>query len=347
MDDNLPVSISATAVNGATTCASASIDISVNTRIRYVSGATIPAGGCNIVVDVTSNTLGVTTNTIPGGALQTNAGSNANLTSDNLTVTAGGGAPTCPAGTNLVTLGTPRNADAVVAGTPFNPNEALGTIMPVGSSTNDGNSARLINSRPTMTLDLTDTVPENGTIILSIARNNNGGNYDIGSSASVGGPFGDLINFSAGPNDISQQISYTMPSGSARYIRFTRNSGSLWVDGVQYSQICEPITPTADLSITKNDSNLTYIPGSASTYVLTVTNAGPDDVIGAAILDNLPNGVTLSSVWSCSATAGSSCSAASGGSAGGSVVSLTADIINGGVVTVNIPVQFSSDMSDY
>lgn len=344
MDDNLPVSVTATAVNGATTCTVASVDISVNTRIRYVSGATILAGGCNIVVDITSNTLGVTTNTIPAGALQTNAGSNADPANDNLTVTAGGGAPTCPIGTNLVTLGTPRNADTVAAGNPFNPAQALGAILPVGTVLTDANSARLINSRPTMTLDLTDIVPENGTIILSIARHNNGGNYDIDSSLNVASSFGGSINFSAGPNLVSQQVSYAVPSGGAQFVRFTRNSGSLRIDGVQYSQICEPI-PVADLSITKDDSSLTYTPGGTGTYTIVVTNNGPNDVTGATIADNLPNGVTMTAAWTCTPSSiNSSCNTAPSTA---DPISIDVDIVNGDTITVTIPVQFSANMSDY
>ena len=343
MDDNLPTGVTITAVNGSTTCSAGSVDISVNTRVRYQSGATIPSGGCNIVVNVTSNTLGTVTNTIAAGALITDAGSNANPASGNITVNAGGGGiPTCPAGTTLINQ--TGNADAVVAGNPFNPNEALGAIMLVGSPTNDANSARLINSRPTMTLDLTDTVPENSTLILSIARNNNGGNYDIDSSTNVGGPFSSVINFSAGPNDISQQISYTVPSGGARYVRFTRNSGSLWVDGVQYSQICQT-PPTADLSITKDDSSLTYTPGGTATYTIVVTNNGPDDVTGATIADDLPNGVTMTSAWTCiPSSASSSCNTAPSTS---DPISIDVDIINGDTITITVPVQFSANMSDY
>jgi len=312
MDDNLPIGVTATSIN--------------------------------IVVNVTSNTLGVVTNTIAAGALQTDAGGNASSVTDNLTVNAGGGAPTCPAGTNLVTLGTPRNADAMVAGNPFNPNEALGVIMSVGSSTNDGNSARLINSRPTMTLDLSDTVPENGTIILSIARNNNGGNYDIDSSINLTGPFAGSITFSAGPNDLSQQINYTVPSGGARYVRFTRNSGSLWVDGVEYSQICQT-PPTADLSITKDDSSLTYTPGGTGTYTIVVTNNGPDDVTSATIADNLPNGVTMTAPWTCTpSSASSSCNTPPSIS---DPISIDVDIVNGDTITISVPVQFSSNMGDY
>jgi uncharacterized repeat protein (TIGR01451 family) len=347
MDDNLPIGVTVTSLNNvATTCTDAAVNISINTRVRYNNGATIPAGGCNIVVNVTSNTLGVKTNTIAAAALQTNAGNNASPASANITVNSGGGVATCPSGTTLVNLGTPRNADVVVlgAGVP-NMNQALGGILPLGSTTDNSNSARLTSSQPTLVLDLSDTVPQNGTIILSIARNNNAANYDIDASSnniSFAGP----INFSAGPNDISQRVSYTVPSGSARYIRFDRNAGSLWVDGVQYSQICQT-PPTADLSIVKTDSSLTYTPGGTSTYVLTITNNGPDAVTGATIQDLLPNGITLSAQWSCSASGGSSCSAASGGSIGGSAVSLTANILNGGVITVSVPVQFSANMGDY
>ncbi len=121
------------------------------------------------------------------------------------------------------------------------------------------------------------------------------------------------------------------------------------VVGISETVVCTVTNSnlTADLSITKDDGSLTYTPGGTGTYTIVVRNNGPDNVTGAAIADNLPNGVTLSAPWTCSATAGSSCSAASGGSIGGNAVSLTADILNGGVVTVNVPVQFSANMSDY
>ncbi|MEM7401607.1 MAG: hypothetical protein AAF304_06625, partial [Pseudomonadota bacterium] len=213
-----------------------------------------------------------------------------------------------------------------------------------GSGLNNGNSARLRNVDPTIVLDLTDTVPENATIILSIARNNNGANYDIDSSINVGGPFSGTINFAAAPNDISQQISYTVPSGGARYVRFDRNGGSLWVDGVQYSQICEPI-PVADLSITKDDGSLTYTPGSTGTYTILVTNNGPDDVTGATIADNLPDGVTMTAPWTCTPSSGSSsCNTAPSTT---DPISIDVDIVNGDSITVTVPVSYSSDMTDY
>ncbi len=114
----------------------------------------------------------------------------------------------------------------------------------------------------------------------------------------------------------------------------------IWIDDFTWDN-------EADLEIIKDDGSLTYTPGGTGVYTLTVTNNGPGPVSAASIVDNLPNGVTLSGSWSCTATSGSTCSSTSGGSVGGGVVSLTADLVNDGVATITIPVQFSSDMNVY
>jgi uncharacterized repeat protein (TIGR01451 family) len=102
----------------------------------------------------------------------------------------------------------------------------------------------------------------------------------------------------------------------------------------------------ADLSINKSDGSATYTPGASATYVITVSNAGPDAVNGATVSDTLPNGATLFGPWTCSATAGS-CSAASGGSAGDQSISLTVDLTAGGQATINVPVTFSANPAAY
>lgn len=105
--------------------------------------------------------------------------------------------------------------------------------------------------------------------------------------------------------------------------------------------------PTADLSISKSDGASTYVPGGSATYVITVSNAGPDAAPGVVVTDNLPAGVTLSGPWTCTAAGGSTCSAASGGAAGGSLVQVTVDMSATGTVTIEVPVVFSSDPADY
>jgi len=50
--------------------------------------------------------------------------------------------------------------------------------------------------------------------------------------------------------------------------------------------------PAADLAITKTDGSGTYPVGGNVTYTITVTNNGPDDVIGATISDTKPAQIT-------------------------------------------------------
>ncbi|MEH6413928.1 CshA/CshB family fibrillar adhesin-related protein [Pseudomonas sp. CGJS7] len=104
----------------------------------------------------------------------------------------------------------------------------------------------------------------------------------------------------------------------------------------------------SSLQINKDDGGQTsYTPGTTRNYVITVRNNGPDAVVAAQVTDPLPNGVTLTGPWSCSASAGSACSAGTGGDAGGSSVSLTVDLLSGGTATITVPVRYSENPGDY
>lgn len=104
--------------------------------------------------------------------------------------------------------------------------------------------------------------------------------------------------------------------------------------------------PVADLSITKSDGSATYTPGGTATYVITVSNAGPDAATGVVVTDNLPDGVTLSGPWTCTASGGT-CSTAGGGNAGDSQVVVTLDLDATGSAQITVPVVFSADPTDY
>ncbi len=106
-------------------------------------------------------------------------------------------------------------------------------------------------------------------------------------------------------------------------------------------------TRQADLSITKSDGSGTYTPGGTATYTLQVANNGPDAVTNATVTDTLPNGTTLRGAWTCSATSGSTCAAASGGAVGGNAVNVGVSLVNGGQATITVPVSFSNNPGAY
>lgn len=67
-----------------------------------------------------------------------------------------------------------------------------------------------------------------------------------------------------------------------------------------------PTPTTADVSITKNDGQSTYVPGSTVHYTIIASNAGPGNVLGATVVDNFPSQVSSVS-WTCSGTGGATC----------------------------------------
>ena len=67
----------------------------------------------------------------------------------------------------------------------------------------------------------------------------------------------------------------------------------------------------ADLSVTKTDSVDSVVAGLTDTYTITVANAGPSAVTGASVTDTFP-AVLTGVTWTCSATDGGVCGAASG-----------------------------------
>jgi len=89
--------------------------------------------------------------------------------------------------------------------------------------------------------------------------------------------------------------------------------------------------PSADLVISKSDGLTSTLSGSAITYTVMVTNTGPSAVTGTTLADSVPLSV-INVVWSCTATAGSTCGA--GGS--GNTVAATFNLLSGGVATYTI-----------
>ena len=86
-----------------------------------------------------------------------------------------------------------------------------------------------------------------------------------------------------------------------------------------------PPPDVIDLAITKTDGVTSVTPGNAVTYTIVVTNNGPNTVVGATVSDIFD--ATLSSInWTCTGSAGSSCTAGGTGNIADSAVNL---LVNG------------------
>ncbi len=109
----------------------------------------------------------------------------------------------------------------------INPNFALGK--------KDGAYA-LFQVNDSLTLDLGHTVPSGGDINVTLARNNNPGNYNIEASTDNSN-WAVIGTFSGGTVGTLQTVTYASPTptGGARYIRFIRNGGALQIDAVEYA----------------------------------------------------------------------------------------------------------------
>ena len=199
------------------------------------------------------------------------------------------------------------------------------------------------------------------TLTKTVTNDNGGTALDTAWTLSAAGP--SPISGSEGDSAITNAIvsagSYTLAEsgGPADYTASNWTCSGATVTGgnqitladgdIASCDIVNNDSNAVDLSITKTDSRSTYIPGDTATYVLHACNAGPATATAATISDTLPAGVTLTGAWSCVASGGGSCSAASGSVAGATSVTLTATLRAGACVDVSVPVRFSSDAGDY
>jgi uncharacterized repeat protein (TIGR01451 family) len=95
----------------------------------------------------------------------------------------------------------------------------------------------------------------------------------------------------------------------------------------------DTINLNANLGITKTDGLANINPGSAITYTIVVSNAGPDASNGSIVTDTVPASIT-GVTWTCgSATGGATCGAASGS---GNAINTTANLPAGSSVTYSV-----------
>ena len=106
--------------------------------------------------------------------------------------------------------------------------------------------------------------------------------------------------------------------------------------------------PVADLQITKDNGAQTYLAGGTLTYAITVTNNGPNNILGAVIADTIPAQIATWD-WTCTSQSGgaSGCDGITGGNAN---FTDTVDLPNGAsilyTVSANISAGASGDLNN-
>ena len=283
------------------------------TNLTYKSGGALPAnGGCSIQVDVTSSTVRSYVNAIAAGAVQTTVGSN-----------------TVAASATLQVLALPTIAKA------FAP-----TSIPLGASSTltltlgNTNAVAL-----TLAADFVDTLPAN--LVLGTPATVGGSCASANVVAAAGGPsvtYKSGASIPAGGCTITVPVTTALAGGYDNVIAAGALVTTIGSNPAGTSAHLDVLQ--ADLSITKTDGVVTVIPGTTTTYTIAVSNAGPSAVVNAPVADTLPAAIT-SATWTCAATAGSSCGAASGVGNIASTVSLLA----GGTATYTLVATISPSVT--
>jgi uncharacterized repeat protein (TIGR01451 family) len=293
------------------TCPTANITaVAGSGSITYASGASIVAGGCTIVVPVTSATPGGYDNNIPAGALQTTIGVNP-----------------APATAHLDIL----EADLSITKTDFTTIAVPGTtttysIVVANAGPSAVTSAPVVDTLPAaVTSDTWTCVPSVGS---SCAAPSGTGNIATTVSLLAGGSATFTVVATISPaatGSLTNTATVTTPAG--------------WFDpniGNNTASDTDTLTPQADLSITKTDFSTTAVPGSTTTYTIVASNAGPSNVTNAAVVDTLPAAIT-SATWTCVASSGSSCGAANGTGS----LATTASLLVSGTATYTVVATLS------
>ncbi len=215
---------------------------------------------------------------------------------------------------------TPTLADVTTCYSVLGPPELSITVSDGGASVVPGgvvsytvNYANAAGNQDATGVTISDTVPANTTFNpgastagWSCTPNNNAGStctVAVGSLASGGsGSETFTVNLSAAPPGGVTQVSNTAS---------ITDDGSHGVDptpGNNSATDTTPITPVADLSITKSDSPDPVNAGSNITWSITVANAGPSAATAASWSDALPASTSFVSLvsaagWSCTTPA--------------------------------------------
>ncbi|WP_201397133.1 IPTL-CTERM sorting domain-containing protein [Alicycliphilus denitrificans] len=290
----------AVACPGTVTAAAGAISLT------YANGATIPAGGCTISVDVTSSVTGSYLNTIAAGQLKTSAGDNPEPANATLGV-GQPAAPTVNKSFNPATID--QGATSTLTITLGNPNA---TALTLASA-------------------MTDTLPTN---VLVAATPNIGGTCTVGS-----------VTAAAGGNTVVYAQNATIPpAGCTITVNVTSNVAGAYTNTIPASGLStveaggNPTPANAGLvvrapgapTVQKAFSPTTINQGGVSTLTITLGNPNATTATltaGNDLVDTLPANVVVATP----PALGGTCSGVKEATAGGTTVTYKA----GGTIPAN------------
>jgi uncharacterized repeat protein (TIGR01451 family)/fimbrial isopeptide formation D2 family protein len=326
LTDTLPTNVAIAATPAAaTTCSGTGAVTTTANSVTLPVTRTIPVGGCNITVNVTSSTLGVFTNSIPAGAvgnggLLTNAGAGPTASAPLvvlepakqvrlLTDADTSGAPSVGDTVQYqIVYSLPTSAPAIPAFQIFDvlPTQVtyVGsslTVTPSGGTPaqtgalNGGYTGFATNATSAALLTAPVTLQPGGIITATI-------NATINGTSVVGTPFD---NNARGTGTGLPAISGNGTGGGlptdADATPFGTPASALPQPNDNTATTGQPTqvttaAPNADLVVTKSQpSPATVNPGGTITYTVTVINNGPATAVNVVVRDTLPPGTTFGS----------------------------------------------------
>ncbi len=304
--DNLPAAISSATwtcvASGGSSCGvvggsgniSQTVNVAVGGTVTYTVTASIAPGATGTL----ANTATVAA---PVGVTETNNTNNSATDTDSLT----------PSGDLSIS-----KTDGVTTKIPGTAITYTITVANAGPST--AVAAPVADTMPAAILSPTWSCA--ATSGSSCGAASGSGNIATTATVAPGGSVTFTVNGTVDPNatgTLTNTATVTAPSGFPD--ASTANNTSTDVD---------TLVPTGDLTITKSDGITDAVPGSSLTYTIIASNVGPSTVVGAPIADTLPSALT-GATWSCAATSGSSCGAATGSGS----IATTATLRPGGSAT--------------
>jgi len=254
------------------------------------SGATIPPGGCTIVVSVTSSTPGTVINTT--GALQTG----------------GGSAPPASAPITVTGVGTPlsdlsivktNNVSSVTPGSIVTYSIVVTNLGPASVS-----GAMVVDNMPS---SLTNVVWTCSASAGGSCPSSGSGNINASVSLPAGGTATFMVTgtlSASASGSLSNTATATPPPGTIDPA--PGNNSSTDTDPIV---AVPPPHPVVDLTIAKVHIG-TFMPGQAGAqYQITVTNVGASPTSGpVTVTDVVPAGLTATAIagpgWTCAQASG-------------------------------------------